>query len=81
VAFRTSAKALPRIGGQGGGKPVKKNFLLFVLSTLLLTIAQLADAQQAGKITRIGFLGCKHCFWYGDPRGSVPARDEQAWMD
>jgi len=35
---------------------VRKNFLLFVLSTLLLAIAQLAEAQQAGKIFRIGFL-------------------------
>ena len=35
---------------------MRKKFLLFVLTNLLLAIVQPANAQQAGKVLRIGFL-------------------------
>jgi len=56
MAYRSIGKALPRSGGQGGGKPVIKQFLLFVLSTLFLAAVNPTHAQQPGKIFRIGFL-------------------------
>jgi len=36
---------------------MKKNLGLFVLAIVFLTTVSLADAQQTGKIPRIGFLG------------------------
>ncbi|HEX9273100.1 MAG TPA: ABC transporter substrate-binding protein [Candidatus Binatia bacterium] len=56
MACRSIGKALPRSGGQGGGKPVRKQFLLFVLTTLFLATVNPTHAQQPGKIPRIGFL-------------------------
>ena len=56
MAYRSIGKALPRSGGQGGGKPVRKQFLLFVLTTLFLAAVNPTHAQQPGKILRIGFL-------------------------
>ena len=56
MAYRSIGKALPRSGGQGGGKPVRKQFLLFVLTTLFLATVNPTHAQQPGKIPRIGFL-------------------------
>ena len=50
------------------------------LTVFLLTIS-FADAQQTGKILRIGFLDRKHCVRYGNPRGGVPTGDAQAWLD
>jgi putative tryptophan/tyrosine transport system substrate-binding protein len=56
MAYRSIGKALPRSGGRGGEKPVRKKFLLFVLATLFLATVNPTQAQQAGKIFRIGFL-------------------------
>jgi ABC-type uncharacterized transport system substrate-binding protein len=56
MAYRSIGKALPRSGGQGGRKPVRKKFLLFVLTTLFLATVNPTHAQQAAKILRIGFL-------------------------
>jgi len=56
MAYRSIGKALPRSGGQGGGKPVRKQFLLFVLTTLFLATVNPTHAQQTGKMFRIGFL-------------------------
>ena len=56
MAYRSIGKALPRSGGQGRGKPVRKQFLLFVLTTLFLAAVNPTHAQQPGKILRIGFL-------------------------
>ena len=56
MAFRTVGNASPGIGGQGEGKLVRKEFLPFVITTLLFAIVQLAHAQQAGKVPRIGVL-------------------------
>ena len=56
MAYRSIGKALPRSGGQGGGKPVGKQFLLFVLTTLFLAAVNPTHAQQPEKIFRIGFL-------------------------
>jgi putative ABC transport system substrate-binding protein len=38
------------------GKPVRKKFLFFVLTTLFLLSVNPIHAQQTGKIFRIGFL-------------------------
>jgi putative tryptophan/tyrosine transport system substrate-binding protein len=56
MAYRSIGKALPRSGGQGVGKPVGKQFLLFVLTTLFLAAVNPTHAQQPEKIFRIGFL-------------------------
>jgi putative tryptophan/tyrosine transport system substrate-binding protein len=56
MAYRSIGKALPRSGGRGGEKPVRKKFLLFVLATLFLATVNPTHAQQAGKVFRIGFL-------------------------
>jgi hypothetical protein len=56
MAYRSIGKALPRSGSQGGGKPVRKQFLLFVLTTLFLATVNPTHAQQPGKTLRIGFL-------------------------
>src|SRR5206468_10645639 len=56
MAYRSIGKALARSGGRGGGKPVRKQFLLFVLATLFLATVNPTHAQQAGKVFRIGFL-------------------------
>src|SRR5262245_26818368 len=56
MAYRSTRKALLRSGGQGGRKPVIKQFLLFVLTTLFLATVNPTHAQQPGKIFRIGFL-------------------------
>jgi ABC-type uncharacterized transport system substrate-binding protein len=45
-----------RSGGHGGEKPVRKKFLLFVLTTLFLAAVNPTHAQEPGKILRIGFL-------------------------
>src|SRR6266550_4609179 len=47
---------MARIGGQGERKPVRKNFLVFVLTTLFLTSVNPTHAQQPTKILRIGYL-------------------------
>ena len=54
---------------------------LSVIAFVLVAAVAVVQAQQAGKISRIGVPGCKHCFWYRGPLGGVPARDAQAWMD
>ena len=56
MAYRSIGKSLPRSGGRGGGKPVRKQLLLFVLATLFLAAVNSTHAQQAGKVFRIGFL-------------------------
>ena len=56
MAYHSIGKALPRSGGRGGEKPVRKKFLLFVLATLFLATVNPTHAQQAGKVFRIGFL-------------------------
>jgi putative tryptophan/tyrosine transport system substrate-binding protein len=56
MAYRSIGKALPRSGGQGGRKPVRKQFLLFVLTTLFLATVNPTHSQQTGKVFRIGFL-------------------------
>jgi putative tryptophan/tyrosine transport system substrate-binding protein len=55
MAYRTIGKALPRSGSPGGGKPVRK-FFLIILTTLFLTSVNPTHAQQTGKVLRIGFL-------------------------
>ena len=56
MAYCSIGKALPRSGGQGGRKPARKQFLLFVLTTLFLAAVNPTHAQRPGKIFRIGFL-------------------------
>src|SRR5262249_367370 len=56
MASRSTGKTLPRRGSRGGEKPVRKQFLLFVLTTLFLLGVNPTHAQQKGKIFRIGFL-------------------------
>jgi putative ABC transport system substrate-binding protein len=41
---------------RGEKKNMKKRITLWVLATLFLTNVSLADAQQTGKVPRIGFL-------------------------
>ena len=41
---------------RGEKKNMKKRFTLWLLATLFLANVSLADAQQAGKIPRIGYL-------------------------
>src|SRR5947207_2746595 len=47
---------MARIGVQGERKPVRKNFVVFVLTTLFLTSVNPTHAQQPTKILRIGYL-------------------------
>jgi putative ABC transport system substrate-binding protein len=47
---------MARIGVQSERKPVRKNFLVFVFTTLFLTSVNPTHAQQPTKIFRIGFL-------------------------
>jgi putative ABC transport system substrate-binding protein len=56
LAFRTVGNASPSIGGQDEGKPGRKTFFGLPLGALLFALSVTADAQQAGKIFRIGFL-------------------------
>src|SRR5262245_60003740 len=56
MAYRSIGKALSCSGGQGGRNPARKQFLLFVLTTLFLAAVNSTHAQQAGKVFRIGFL-------------------------
>ena len=55
MAYRSIGKAQPRSGGPGGGKPVRK-FFLIILTALFLTSVNPTHAQQTGKVLRIGFL-------------------------
>jgi putative ABC transport system substrate-binding protein len=55
MAYRSIGKALPRSGSPGGGKPVRK-FFLIILTTLFLTSVNPTHAQQTGKVLRIGYL-------------------------
>src|SRR6266480_3416191 len=47
---------MARIGVQGERKPVRKNFVVFVLTTLFLTSVNPTHGQQPTKILRIGYL-------------------------
>ena len=58
-----------------------KKMILLTLCSLLLAPCSAVDAQQIGENRSHRFPGSKHCFWYRGPRGRVPARAEQAWMD
>ena len=42
--------------GKAGLKPMSKRILLLLLSSVLLTSIRTADAQQSGKVYRIGYL-------------------------
>jgi putative ABC transport system substrate-binding protein len=48
---------------------MRVKFVLFTLAAIILVYAQLAEAQQAGKVPRIGFLS-------GSPPSSIKARTE-----
>jgi ABC-type uncharacterized transport system substrate-binding protein len=56
LPFRTVGNASPSIGGQDEGKPGRKTFFGLPLGALLFALSVTADAQQAGKIFRIGFF-------------------------
>jgi hypothetical protein len=56
MAYRSIGKALPRSGGQGRGKPVRKKFLLFLFTSLFRATVNPSHAQQPTKVPRIGFL-------------------------
>ena len=58
---------------------MKKQITVLTLCATLFALSFPADAQQAGKIFRIGFLDLSS-FWYRGPRGRVPPGTEQAWM-
>ena len=51
------------------------------LGAMLFALCSSAEAQQTGKVFRIGFLDNSTAAGSAGPRGRVPARDEQAWMD
>ena len=51
------------------------------LAIFFLTTASLAEAQQAGKIFRIGFLDGSTAAGMAVLCEGVPARAEQAWLD
>jgi hypothetical protein len=55
--------------------------LIWLLATFFLTTISLADAQQTGKVPRIGFLDNSTASGSDFSRGGVPARTEQAWLD
>ena len=42
---------------------MKAKILVYALPALILAIIHLAEAQQTGKVPRIGFLGSKQCLW------------------
>ena len=55
--------------------------ILFLLAASVLICFHLAEAQQAGKVFRIGFLDSSTASGMAGPRGGVPAGDAEAWMD
>jgi hypothetical protein len=57
---------------------MKKKITVVTLGAILFALCMSAEAQQAGKVARIGF---KHCFRQRGARGGVPARAEQTWLD
>ena len=58
-----------------------KKIILLALCSLLLAPCSAAEAQQAGKIFRIGFLDNSTASGMRGSLGGVPTRAEQAWMD
>ncbi len=57
-----------------------KSILFWLLATAILISASAANAQQPGKIFRIGFLDVSTASGRRSS-GGVPARAEQAWLD
>ena len=49
--------------GQWSERHEEKNHSRLLFAPCSLRFAVSADAQQTGKIFRIGFLDNKHCFW------------------
>ena len=58
-----------------------KSILFRLLATAILISAPAANAQQAGKIFRIGFLDVSTASGMRGPPGGVSARAQQAWLD
>jgi hypothetical protein len=59
---------------------MKAKILVYV-AALILAAVHLADAQQTGKIVRIGFLDSSTALGSAVFMGRVPAGAAQAWMD
>ena len=55
--------------------------ILFLLAASVLICFHPAEAQQTGKVPRIGFLDTSTASGSRALRGGVPARAAQAWMD
>ena len=60
---------------RGKKKNMKKKIALWLLATLFLANSSLAEAQQTGKIFRIGFLDPSNASG-SRRRGGVPARTD-----
>ena len=60
---------------------MRKNIVRLALGAMLFAPCSFADAQQPGKIFRIGLLDPSTASGMRGPLGRVPARDEQAWLD
>ena len=58
----------------------EKIIVLCSMLTALCDFCSAADAQQPGKSSASVFW-MEHCFRYCGPRGRIPARAEQAWLD
>jgi len=43
-------------------KDMKKKIAVLALCAVVFALCSFAEAQQTGKVARIGFPGCKHCF-------------------
>ena len=72
------SKTCPELCRRIGNRKLVGLFAVVVAFTLFGAVAH---AQQAGKIFRIGFLDNSTASGMRGPRGRVPARAEQAWMD
>ena len=60
---------------------INKKTGVFVLYAMLLALCSSAEAQQTGKIFRIGFLDNSTASGIAVRSGGVSAGAEQAWMD
>ena len=58
-----------------------KTIIFLFLCSLLLAPCSAVDAQQPGKVFRIGFLDNSTASGSAVLFGGVPARAEQAWLD
>ena len=69
------------VGGGAGENYEEKSHWLLALGALLFALCSSAEAQQTGKISRIGFLDPSTASGSAVLRGGVPAGAEQTWLD